>query len=89
LLSAGIAAPVARFCEEACPNTAGICALAVYDGIGGYRGLLGLGAPSESLIDGEAWAESEKGRRSIPRKLANLGAGPFDQCIAEAIDASR
>jgi hypothetical protein len=89
LLSAGIAAPVARFCTEACPNTAGACALAVYDGIGGYRGLLGLGAPSESLIDAEAWAESVKGRRAIPRKLASLRAGPFDQCIAEAIDASR
>jgi hypothetical protein len=89
LLSAGIAAPVARFCAEACPNTAGTCALAVYDGLGGYRGLLGLGPPSESLIDADDWAESVKGRRAIPRKLASLRAGSFDQCIAEEIDASR
>jgi hypothetical protein len=89
LLSAGIAAPVAGFCAEACPNTAGTCALAVYDGLGGYSGLLGLGAPSESLIGAEAWAESEKGRRAVPRKLANRRAGPFEQCVAEAIEAIR
>jgi hypothetical protein len=90
LLAAEIAAPVARFCSDVCPNTAGACALAVYDALGGYRGLLGLGPPSESMIDADAWAASVKARRAIPRKLANLRApGPFDQCLAEAIDAIR
>jgi hypothetical protein len=89
LLAAEIAAPVARFCTEACANTAGACALSIYDALGGYRGLLGLGPPSESLIDGSDWAESTKGRRAIPRKLMNLQAtGPFDQCVADAVEAA-
>jgi hypothetical protein len=86
LAGAPLAEPLRAFCESACGADPPACALAAYRGLGGYRGLLVLGTPSETLIPPGTWLASAKGRRSVPRRLALLRPPRLaDACLAREV----
>jgi hypothetical protein len=81
-----LAAPLRVFCDAACPEEVGACLRAAYRGVGGYRGLLALGSPSETLVPAEAWLGSEKGILGVPRRIALLRSpSPEVACVARAV----
>jgi hypothetical protein len=81
-----LAEPLRAFCESACGADPAACALAAYRGLGGYRGLLVLGPPSETLIPPGIWLASDKGRRSVPRRIALLRPPRLtDACLAREV----
>jgi hypothetical protein len=86
LLTAEIAAPIGRFCRSVCGEAAGSCARAAFAGIGGYRALLALGPPSETLVSPADWEASLKAIRVLPRRLALLKPPRLDDaCLASAV----
>ena len=64
-----LAAPLRSACDSACPATRTACALALYDAIGGYSGLLVMGSPVASLIADDDFAQSARGIESVARRI--------------------
>ncbi len=67
--SAAVAEPVDGLCAALCPETADICAETAFAGLGGYRGLMVAGTPSEQLIAAERFAASPKGQSDLLRRI--------------------
>ncbi|MDD7970353.1 hypothetical protein [Roseinatronobacter alkalisoli] len=66
---AELAAPLQQVCDIQCPQQSQECALALYEGLGSYPGLVRLGAPLPYLDAPEGFFRTPRGRASLARRI--------------------
>jgi hypothetical protein len=63
------ASPLRAICDADCPETRETCLSAAYQALGSHNAVLTLGSPAESLISGEDFLASRRGRGAVLRRI--------------------